>query len=226
MACCWQLILLKSEFFLQFIKLRGFFFLGHELADLTLGLLFQITAVLGVGIGCAVVTGGRPLCGTTNSAGEIGHSLVVTNGKMCECGMRGCLETIAAVPAIENTFAEKFPDYGKIPFSEIAQMARQGHRGAVNILAKAGKYIGMTTSSLINILNPGHLVICGDLLIAGDVLVNAMKKALELHTIGPSYKAVQIMRSQTGEYGAIIGAATLILSQVFNVEANDEVIQT
>ena len=59
---------------------------------------------LGVGIGCAVITGGKSLPGSTSAGGELGHNVAVMNGKLCRCGMKGCLETVASIPSIINTF--------------------------------------------------------------------------------------------------------------------------
>ena len=170
---------------------------------------------LGIGIGCAIVTGGRPLHGSTSSAGEMGHTIVVPDGKVCRCGMKGCLETVAAIPSVERIFAERYRRYGSLPYSEIAAMAKQGNSAAVEVVAETGKYIGMATSNLINILNPGHLIICGELLSAGDVLEDAIKASLKSHTIASSYKALQITRGQIGRNSAAVGTATLILSGVF-----------
>jgi predicted NBD/HSP70 family sugar kinase len=170
---------------------------------------------LGYGIGCAVVSKGRPLTGITNSAGELGHNVVVPDGKGCRCGMRGCLEAMASIPAIEEIFAERFSECGKKSFSDICVLAHQGHQGAVSVLEEAGTYIGIATSSIINVLNPGYLVMSGELLSDDGVIEQAIRKAIEGHAIPASFKALHIERGKLGENDAIIGAAVLVLSNVF-----------
>lgn len=170
---------------------------------------------LGFGIGCSVVNSGKPLTGITNSAGEIGHNVAVADGKSCRCGMKGCLEAVAAIPSIEEAFAERFPECGRLSFAMICELVKEGHRGAVSVVEEAGTHIGVVTSGIINILNPGYLVICGELLEAGEIIESAIRNALELHTIPASFAALQIVRG-TATDAAVVGAATLMLDRVFS----------
>lgn len=171
---------------------------------------------LSFGVGCAIVINSKPFCGVTNSSGEIGHVVVVPNGKTCRCGMRGCLETVASLAAIEKIFAERFPDSGRVTYADIAQMVAQGHPGAIEIITEAGKYIGIALSHIVNVLNPSHLILCGELLRMGPILTGTIKSSLKFHTISSSYNALQIMNSQLESDSAVIGAATLILERTFS----------
>ena len=167
---------------------------------------------IGDGIGCAVMTNGIVQCGATNSAGEIGHNPVVWNGKSCRCGRTGCLETVASMSALQ----ERLSDYGnKVSFEDIVRLSSQGNDDVIKTINEVGGYIGLATSSLINILNPSHLVLSGELLRLGVVLENAIRKAIERHTIDSSYKALKIMKGKLGNHCAVVGAATLMLKKVF-----------
>jgi predicted NBD/HSP70 family sugar kinase len=171
---------------------------------------------LGYGIGCSIVNGGNLLSGITNTAGELGHNVIVFDGKACRCGMKGCLEAMAAIPSIEEAFSEQFPEYANSSFKEICTLAEQGHRGAISVIEDAGGYIGIATSSIVNVLNPGYLIICGELMSAGSIVENAIKKGIESHAIPSSYKALNIINGKSGDDGAIIGAGMLVLGKVFN----------
>jgi predicted NBD/HSP70 family sugar kinase len=123
---------------------------------------------------------------------------------------------MASIPAIEEIFAERFPECGKESFSDICVLAHQGHQGAVGVLEEAGTYIGIATSSIINVLNPGYLVMSGELLSEDGVIEQAIRKAIEGHAIPASFKALHIERGKLGDNDAIIGAAVLVLSDVFS----------
>lgn len=169
---------------------------------------------LGVGIGCAVFAGGKVRCGVSNSAGELGHCIVVTDGRLCGCGMKGCLETVASLDSIEDIFAKTAGKSRKVSYQKIIGMANQDDGEAVEVVTQAGRYIGIAVSSLVNVLNPSHLIVCGELLGAGQIVEESLKRSLKLHTIRSSYENVRVIHGITGKDAAIIGAARLVLMQV------------
>lgn len=170
---------------------------------------------LDYGIGCTLVVDSKPLCGVANSAGEIGHTMVVPEGRICRCGMRGCLETIASLSSIEDLFNKKHPELGKVTYEHIAKLVAGGHEGAIEIITEAGKYIGIALSNLISVLNPGHLVLCGRLFSMGPILKEAIKSSLKSHTVFSSYNSLRIIDGQLEPDSAAIGAAMLILEKTF-----------
>jgi predicted NBD/HSP70 family sugar kinase len=170
---------------------------------------------LGFGIGASLVTGGVPVDGATNSAGEIGHSVVVRDGRLCRCGMTGCLETVASLPAIEEEFCSRHHEFANIDYAAIVQLARQGHDGAEAVLKEAGEYIGMVASTIINFLNPGHTVICGEIILAGEMIMSAIDESLRAHTLPIAYNAMKVVIGSLGQDASALGAASCILSSVF-----------
>lgn len=171
---------------------------------------------LDYGIGCTLVVDGKPLCGISNSAGEIGHTVVVPEGKVCRCGMRGCLETVASLSSIQRSFVEKYPELGAVTHEHIAELVSKGHTGAVETITEAGKYVGIALSHLISVLNPGHLIFCGRLFSMGPVLKDAIKSSLKSHTVFSSYNSLRIIDGQLEPDSAAIGAAMLILEKTFS----------
>jgi len=173
---------------------------------------------LGAGIGFTLMYKDQLHYGATGSAGELGHTLAVPKGRMCRCGHRGCLETVASIPAIEREAKRRL----KVPvprnFAETNRMARNGNKTARSIISKAGDYIGIAASTLVNSLNPSHLIITGELSEAGDVLIKSIKNSLKKHTTPLSYKSLRILQGKLGRQGLPVGAATLALTGVFEPE--------
>jgi len=170
---------------------------------------------LSVGIGAVVFTDGRPQRGSSNSAGELGHCVVIKSGPQCWCGMRGCLETVASIHAIEKKYDSLTRSKHTTAYSEIARLTREGNSAAIDIITEAGRYVGMAISSLVNVLNPGNVVLCGELLEAGEVIRAAIIESMRDHTIRTSYEAMQIVEGKLGSDSAAIGAATMLLDRVF-----------
>ncbi len=155
---------------------------------------------LGVGIGCAILSRSQLHYGVSLSAGELGHTVVDINGPRCRCGHKGCLETVASSRKI------------------LEKISGKGRKEEQKIIADAGYYIGVGVSNLVNLLNPSHLIIGGELSLVGETLFKAIDRAMKKYTVPSSYNAVQVIQAAFGEKGGALGAATLILKKVFELK--------
>lgn len=170
---------------------------------------------LGVGIGNTIMDKGEIFYGASGHAGEIGHTIVEINGRMCRCGHRGCLETVASIPAIEEEMAYYFKGSRPKNFKELCQLAINGNGTAKKIIAKAGRYIGIAVSNLVNTLNPSHLIISGELVQSKQILFRTIDKTLKKYVLPSFYDSLQIISGKLGEQAAVIGGATLVLKRCF-----------
>ena len=171
---------------------------------------------LGIGIGAVLFADGQPQKGSSNSAGELGHCFVIESGQQCWCGRRGCLETLASTHAIEKKYNKLAKNKHKLNYSEIAGLANEAEPAAIDTITEAGKYVGTAISGLVNVLNPGHVILCGELLEAGSVIKTAINESICDHTIRSSHEAAQIFEGKLGADIAAIGAATMLLDRVFS----------
>lgn len=173
---------------------------------------------LGRGIGCAIVSNGRLLRGASAGAGELGHTAVAPNGgRRCSCGHRGCLETVAAVGALEADAApllkRRAPDLAAIKAACAAD-----HAPVLALVRRAGRTIGLGASCLVNVLNPSHIVVGGELAQLGPVLLAAIDTALREHSMSASYAELRTLPAAFPEStGAALGAAALVIDTVFAV---------
>jgi predicted NBD/HSP70 family sugar kinase len=166
---------------------------------------------LSAGIGAGLILGGRPYGGVLGVAGELGHVVAVPGGRICRCGNRGCLETVATPEAI----AASLPSRSGEPVSaaEMLRLVEAGDRGARRALADAGDAVGRTVAMLLNVLNPELVVVGGDLAAAGDALLEPVRAAIDSTAVMPAARSVRVVAGILGERAEVLGAAALMLAR-------------
>jgi len=170
----------------------------------------------GTGIGAGIVLDGRLRRGASNSAGEIGHLSLDPNGAVCRCGNRGCLETIASVPAILSALESRMlPSHPGI--DAVVESALAGDVACVRVLADAGTALGMAAAILCTVLNPDHIVVGGAITRAGDILLRTLGDAMRRYAVPASGNRARITTSAHGDRATAVGAL-MLAKQVF-VEA-------
>ena len=108
---------------------------------------------LGSGLGAAYVNNGQVIRGENGALGEIGHSLVVENGELCDCGRRGCLQAYTCISGLENRLGMKIDDIMK---NRSEERVRQ-------VLDDAVHYLSMMVANVANYYNPNAVIVFGKL---------------------------------------------------------------
>jgi predicted NBD/HSP70 family sugar kinase len=166
---------------------------------------------LSTGIGAGLILGGRPYRGVLGVAGEIGHVRMREDGRICRCGSRGCLETVASPEAIAATLPARS---GKpVSVAGLLRLVEAGDRGACRAVADAGEAVGRALAMLLNVLNPELVVIGGDLASAGDVLLDAVRATVERDAVPGAAGSVRVVAGTLGERAEVLGAAALVLAR-------------
>jgi predicted NBD/HSP70 family sugar kinase len=132
------------------------------------------------------------------------------------CGNRGCLETIASVPAIIQAIKAR----GRMlePLSvqdveDVVSAARDGDAVVADEIKKAGRYIGVAVANLIDLFNPSRVIIGGQLAETGEIILNTIRETAQRRTFPLSFAGVQIVRNVLGADSVCIGACTLVVDQ-------------
>lgn len=165
-----------------------------------------------LGIGAGIIIDGRIYRGANNGAGELGHTIVSENGEVCNCGKRGCLETFASARAIVKRF-KGIPGDEDTDINEIRVALEKGDIKALEIVEKAGYYLGVGISNLVNMFDPEMIILSGRVVRLGRALLEPMKKALESRLF--SADKVNIEISQLGKEIGLYGASALALQKFF-----------
>ncbi len=170
---------------------------------------------VGTGIGGAILIASRIYTGKNGLAGEIGHLTVQENGLLCNCGKKGCLETVASGKGIERyvgaeiTKGVKTEMIGcKITAKKIAQFAKHGDKLALQAYSQASHYLGKICGNIINILNPELIILGGGVVESGLILRNTIK-VTKKYALTASLKDIKIVSSSLKNDAGAVGAAFL-----------------
>jgi glucokinase len=180
----------------------------------------MIYITVSTGIGSGIILDGELFEGVTGMAGEIGHMKVLPGGPLCSCGCHGCLEAVAAGPAIVRDALEslrtrpaipsQIPEKSDLTVEDIARFMEQGDELANYVLKKAGRYLGIGIANAINLLDVERVVIGGGVPQVGGVWLEAVMETAQAEMI-PQRTAIDIKMAELGKYGGVWGAAALFL---------------
>ncbi|MBU5265951.1 ROK family glucokinase [Virgibacillus proomii] len=188
---------------------------GHQVANL-------IAITLGTGVGGGIIANGRIINGEAGLGGEIGHIIIEKDGASCNCGKKGCLETIASATGIVRQAkqkAEEFPKSklasiiatnGTITAKDVFQLAAEGDQDAEQIVARTADVLGEVIATMGVILNPAKVLIGGGVSKAGEPLLSAIREAFDRYALPKVNQTCELALAQLGNDAGIIGAAYLV----------------
>ncbi|GIO23136.1 ROK family glucokinase [Oceanobacillus sp. J11TS1] len=181
-----------------------------------------IAITLGTGVGGGIIANGSILNGVNGMAGEIGHIEAIENGHPCNCGKKGCLETIASATGIvrqamekihtqpESLLAKLFQKEGRISAKNVFDLAKQGDQASGEIVDYTADVLGKAIANMSVIINPSNILIGGGVSNAGDQLIDAIVKAFRKHALPKVSEVCTIKTCQLGNDAGIIGGAYLV----------------
>jgi glucokinase-like ROK family protein len=186
---------------------------------------------IGTGIGCGIMASRKIHRGYNGSAGDIGHICEDRDGPICRCGNQGCLEAMAAGPAIaaramhavkegKSQMLKKLMEEngGFLTPEDVNSACRKGDEAALEIIRASGTMIGNVLASLVNFFNPSHIFISGGVSNFGNHLLIAIKQAVLRRSLPLATSNLVIKFSTTGSDAGILGAIMLALEHIFVVE--------
>jgi len=170
----------------------------------------------GVGIGCAIVTQGQLQTGATHLAGEIGHMIVDPQGLPCRCGRRGCLETVSSLETMRRRMQQiKGRTRQHLSVAEMAILLAGNDPAIKSVVSDAGQTLGLALANLVQLLNPAHIVLAGDVLALGPLFIQSVNRGLTRYSIPKFQDAVRIVLGTLGEDGALLGSGIMALQSLF-----------
>jgi glucokinase len=163
------------------------------------------------GIGGGVLVDGQLYRGSRGLAGEIGHTIVVPEGPRCACGKRGCLEALAAGPAIARAYAERqgLPE-GGVSAADVFDRAAAGEPLAQAVVAAAIHWLGLGLANAINLLDPDLVVIGGGVSRAGAALFQPLRAEVRAVCAPSPPDTVPIVPAALADAVGVLGAIALV----------------
>lgn len=194
---------------------------GEFIAGAGRGLRDMVLLTLGTGIGGGIILNGELLRGALDNAAEIGHMIVVADGRPCPCGQRGCLERYGSANAVAERFVEALQAgeesslRGRVEAGEtltsvdIARAAHAGDALAARIWDETCVYLAIACVNIQHVLNPECVVLAGGLIGAGDQLLRPVREHFRRQAWQIAQDHPRIEFATLGDDAGIIGAAAL-----------------
>jgi glucokinase len=180
--------------------------------------MFYVT--IGTGIGGALIIDGKLWRGASGFAGEFGHITIDPEGIECACGNVGCLETVASAPNIvrrthERLLRDSTSSLSRLGLNknftaaDIAHAAKDGDDFAALMIERTGRYIGTGLAAVINLLNTERVVLGGDVMDAGELILDPIIREARRRSFLPNFESTQILAATLGPDATPIGAALI-----------------
>lgn len=197
---------------------------GEYMAGALRGATNSLAITLGTGIGSGIIIDGKIYNGTNFAAGEMGHTVIVYNGRPCSCGRNGCWERYASATGLIMTTKEAMKKVDQS--SKIWQLAegsldnvngrtafdamRAGDPTGQQVVDEYIAYLGCGLVNAINIFQPDILCIGGGICNEGETLLKPLREYIdkEQYAMNATNKT-NLCRAQLGNDAGIIGAALL-----------------
>ena len=179
-----------------------------------------IMITLGTGVGSGIVINGEVVYGHDGFAGELGHTCVVRhNGRLCNCGKTGCLETYASATGVART-AREWLDMSEEPSvlrsldnitsKDVYDAAKEGDKLAIKIFEYTCTILGESFADFIAFSSPEAIVLFGGLARSKEFLREPIENAMNANVLSLWRNKVKIVFSQLKESdAAILGASAL-----------------
>lgn len=174
----------------------------------------------GSGVGSSLIIDGEIYRGETNSAGEIGHTIIDPNGILCECGKVGCLQTYIAESSLLDQVNKIKP---VTSLEELFQARRDGEYWAASILDRAMTFIAVTVSNIACMYNPDTVILSGKLVEKfSEVREFIAEKCMEQFVWEPLRGTFQIVYSTLESDGVVIGSGLLAQNRFLDIDRQME----
>jgi glucokinase len=181
---------------------------------------------IGTGIGGGLILDGKLYHGSSDAAGEIGHTTIDSTGRRCKCGNYGCLEAYTSGPAIADRARESLEgdadsimlslvegDASRITAQTVFEASKRGDRAALEVVRDTAHFLGVGISNLINIFNPDIFVIAGGVTQAGELLFDPLRAEVRRRAFKPSVEACRIVAGALPLSAGVVGAVATFRAQ-------------
>ena len=200
--------------------------IGEMMYGAAKGMKDFIMITLGTGVGSGIVANGQLIYGHDGFAGELGHTIVIPDGRMHEgTGKKGSLESYASATGVRLTALEllennkedsllRTADKEKLDSKVVYDAAIKGDKLALQIFEFTGKILGLALANAVMFSSPEAIILFGGLTKAGDLILKPTREHMEENLIQVFQNKVKILVSHLKESdAAILGASALAWEQ-------------
>lgn len=182
---------------------------------------------IGTGIGGAIVKDGKILAGAAGNAGELGHTTIVADGRICGCGGRGHLEAYASRTAMTKTILgelrrgresivtdiiddlDPMDSTIAIKSGVLKKAVKKKDAVVCETVNDAGRYLGYGLANMVNFVNPQRIVLGGGVIDSVDLLFKTAETWTRKESLPYAGEQVEIVKAELGDHSGVIGAAVI-----------------
>ncbi|WP_460773012.1 ROK family protein [Microbacterium sp. GXF7504] len=184
---------------------------------------------VGSGIGAGLLSHGRVHRGANGAAGDIGHVRVRDSDAQCRCGKVGCLEAEAGGWALvrdaDQALADgaggllgaRVADGAELSPDLIARAAEDGDALAISLIQRSARTVGESIAALVNMFNPGVIVVGGSIAAAGEVFLAEVRQRVYERSLPLATRDLSIVQSLNEVREPLRGGADMVREQLFDV---------
>lgn len=182
----------------------------------------SVTVALGTGIGGGIYVNGVLVSGFKGAGGEIGHMKIVKDGRVCGCGQKGCFEAYASATGLIREAVSRLTvnkqnllytmiegNIAGLEAKDIFDAAKEGDIFSLDLVDYEAEYLAMGIANILNIINPETIVLGGGVALAGDILLDPLRKKLEKYALPVTLEDLKIVQGILGNEAGIKGAVGL-----------------
>lgn len=201
--------------------------LGEKLSGTARGMKNFIVITLGTGLGTGIIIDDELLVGENGFAGEFGHVIIESEGRECNCGRSGCLETYVSANGLRRTVSEflgKYNDqselralsYDQITAKLIADLAIKKDPIALKAFDFTGEILGKALANLVSCFDPKLIVLSGGFVQSEELLLVPTQRSFEKNLLNIYKDKVKIVKSNLPNGRAAILGSISYLKKVLN----------
>lgn len=168
------------------------------------------------GVGGGAVLNGKIYRGSTSNALELGHTTVKYDGRVCGCGNRGCVESLASGTAIKliaqdsiNGNTTALSKYEEVTAKEVFDEAKNGDLLAKSIIRECIGYLGVAVANAANTLDPDMIVLGGGVINGGDIIFEIIEEEMKERCLGTIRENCKVRPAKLGGKAGVLGAIAL-----------------
>jgi len=200
--------------------------LGEGAGGSAKGMKNFVVLTLGTGLGSGIIVDGNLISGETGLAGEIGHVVVKTDGRKCNCGRNGCLETYISANGIRRTVFELISYYNEetklmdVSFNNltslyIAELAIKDDPVAKKVFDYSGEILGRALADIAACFDPEVIILAGGVSESGDLLLKPTKHYFDKNVLSIYKDKVKVLKSSLqNSRAAVLGAGNFVLKEI------------
>lgn len=193
-----------------------------------------IYITIGDGVGAGIIVNGSIFRGGRGGAGEFGHTSIDRVGIRCQCGNVGCLENYASWPAVYSRilYSSRTTEMLKLTEGDLSHITPSifkealimGDPLAIEITEEIANYLSNGVVNLVNLFNPDLILFGGNLAQNNDLMLQRVNDYVKQHALTVSTENLKILSSSLGEDAELIGAASVLLQDVFHFSLSNEIL--